>query len=188
MEGLSAEASDAKDPYQIHQTNIVTQIKSGFLIIDQQLAHERILYEKYLAILTGRALETQRLMFPKTISLSTAEASLLNGMLSSIQELGFDIDPFGKDTFVLNGIPAHLSNITDEVSLFRELIEQFQLNIDLELGENQKLSLSLARSACLRRGTALSLVEMSTIIDQLFACEVPFETPTGRKCFFDFRS
>ena len=181
--GLNEMASDVKEPYQIHQTYVVTQIKSGFLIIDQQLAHERILYEKYLSFLSGKPRETQGLVFPKTVNLSTAEATTLQNILSTIRELGFDIEPFGKDAFVLHGIPAHLSNIADEVSLIREIIEQFELNLDLELSEDQKLSLSLARSACLRRGTVLSNVEMSTLIDQLFACEVPFETPTGRKCF-----
>ncbi len=184
--GLNEAASEVKEPYQIHQTYIITQIKSGFLIIDQQLAHERILFEKYVGLLSGQAKQTQGLMFPKTINLSTHEASILKGLLPAIQELGFDLEEFGKDAFVLHGIPAHLSNITDEVSLFRELIEQFQLNISLELSENQKLSLSLARSACLRRGTPLSSAEMATLIDQLFACEVPFETPTGRKCFLTF--
>lgn len=186
FDGLSEDRKQGKEPYQIHQTYVLTQIKSGFLIIDQQLAHERILYEQYLSNLSGQDRQSQGLMFPKTFSLSTAESAILEGILPTVQELGFDIEFFGQKTFILHGIPAHLSNLTDEVSLFRELIEQFQLNLALDFSEEQRLALSLARSACLRRGTILSQVEMTALIDQLFACEVPFETPTGKKCFITF--
>ncbi len=175
-----------KEPYQIHNSYIITQIKSGFLLIDQQLSHERILYEKYLKLLQEQEKQVQKLMFAKSIQLTTAEATTLAGMLDQIQALGFDLENFGKNTFVLHGIPAHLSNITDEVALFRELIEQFQLNVSLHLNEEQNLALSMARSAGLRRGMVLTAEEMSALIDQLFACEVPFESPSGKKCFITF--
>ena len=186
LEGLDQTPARIKESYQIHNTYIITHIKSGFLLIDQQLAHERILYEKYMGLLEGRTKETQALLFTKTISLTTVEANILSGLLPQIQNLGFDIEPFGKDAFVLHGIPAHLSNLTDEVSLFRELIEQFQANVDLKMNENQRLALSLARSACLRRGMSLSVEEMGALIDQLFACDVPIQSPTGKKCFLTF--
>ncbi len=177
---------DRKTPYQIHESYIITQIKSGFILIDQQYAHERILYEQFLQSLGSQMASTQELLFPKTITLTTQESTLLQEMLPRVRDMGFDLTGFGKDSFILHGIPAHLSNLSDETALFRELLEQFKLNVNLELGEEQRLALSLARSACIKRNTALSTVEMEALIDQLFACEVPFQSPAGKKCFLTF--
>ena len=111
---------------------------------------------------------------------------MLENLLPSLQNLGFDVENFGKETFILHGIPAHLSNLGADESLFHELLEQFRMNVNLDWSEEKKLALSLAKSAGIKGGTALSIIEMQTIIDQLFACEVPFKTPLGKKCFITF--
>ncbi len=182
----SSEAQDRKAPVQLHLTYILSQIKSGFMLIDQQYAHERILYERNLSLIQQQKASSQRLLFPKTYSLSTQDTALIKDLLPSINALGFEIEEFGKDTFIIHGIPAHLSNLPEEASLFDEFLEQFKLNVDLELSKEQRLALSLARSGCIKRGVALQTMEMEAIIDQLFACNVPYKSPTGKKCFITF--
>ncbi|MDH3651205.1 MAG: DNA mismatch repair endonuclease MutL [Saprospiraceae bacterium] len=176
-------ASDRKEPYQVHQAYIISQIKSGFLIIDQQYAHQRILYEQYLINLKSQPASTQKLLFPKSLHLSTHDSTILTQLLDGVKRLGFEIEDFGQESFVLHGIPSHLSSITDEASLIQEMLEQFEQNVDLDWTEEQRLAWSLSKSASLKRGTALTSMEMESLIDQLFACEVPFQNPAGHKCF-----
>ncbi|NND09104.1 MAG: DNA mismatch repair endonuclease MutL [Saprospiraceae bacterium] len=183
---LLVEEDDKKAPVQIHQAYIITQIKSGFLIIDQQHAHERILYEQYLIQLQRQAAHVQKLLFPINFELSTEESILLTDLLPQVNQLGFEVEGFGKNTFILHGMPAHLAEMGDEVVLFHKLLEQFQLNIDLQLSEEQRLALSLAKSACMKKGKVLSEMEMEALIGQLFSCEVPFQSPSGKKCFLSF--
>lgn len=170
----------------MHQCYIISQIKSGFMLIDQQNAHERILYERYLHQIRESPANTQRLVFPKTIDLPAHEASLLVSMLPFLRRLGFEVEGFGKDTFILHGIPAHLSNIGEEENLFHELLEQFRMNVDLDWSEEKKLAALLARSSSIKRGTNMTPVEMRSMIDQLFACAEPFQSPFGKKCFITF--
>ena len=177
---------DQKAPVQIHQSYILSQIKSGFLLIDQQNAHERILYEQYLTQIRETPSGTQKLIFPKTLNFPTHEASLLESLLPYLQKIGFEIEDFGKDAFILHGIPAHLSNLGAEESLFHELLQQFRMNVDLDWSEEKKLAALLARSSCLKRGKIMSVAEMKSLIDQLFACEVPFKSAFGKKCFITF--
>jgi DNA mismatch repair protein MutL len=177
---------DQKSPVQIHQSYILSQIKSGFLLIDQQNAHERILYEQYLTQIRETPSGTQKLIFPKTLNFPAHEASLLQSLLPYLQKIGFEIEDFGKDAFILHGIPAHLSNLTAEESLFHELLQQIRMNVDLDWSEEKKLAASLARSSCFKRGKIMSVAEMKSLIDQLFACEVPFKSAFGKKCFITF--
>lgn len=177
---------DRKEPVQMHQRYIFTQIKSGVLLLDQQFAHQRVLFEQFVRHLEDHPAATQKLMFPQNIHLSTSDAKALESLLPYVRKLGFEIEGFGKDTFILHGIPAHLSNIEGEERLFQELLEQFGSDVDLEWSEDRKLAASLARSASIKRGQTLSVVEMQTLIDQLFACEVPYLSPFGKKCFITF--
>ncbi len=185
-EVLVASQTDRKVPVQIHQTYILTQIKSGFLIIDQQHAHERVLYEYHLNLLKNQTSNVQKLLFPINFELSTEESVMLTDLLPQVNLLGFEIEGFGKQSFILHGIPAHLSSIRNEVGLIHQILEQFQLNVELVLSEEQRLALSLAKSAGVKRGSSLSEMEMEAIIGQLFGCEVPFESPSGKKCFLSF--
>lgn len=186
LSNFEGDSQSRKEPVQIHQSYIISQIKSGFLVIDQQNAHERILYERYLQHIRENPAASQKLVFPRTIELPAHEAMMLESLLPSIQKLGFEIENFGKNTFILHGIPAHLSNIGEEKDLFHELLEQFRMNVDLDWSEEKKLAALLARSSCTKRGTSMGALEMRSLIDQLFACQEPFKSPFGKKCFITF--
>ncbi len=175
-----------KEPYQIHGTYIVSQIKSGFLLIDQQAAHERILYEQYLDILEEQAAFTQQRLFPSTIALSPGEAEILKGILDEVNLLGFDIQDFGGNTFLIHGVPAELAAGSNETSIIESLLEQFKQNRDLKLGIRESIARAMAKSAAIKRGQTLSADEMQALIDRLFACKVPYKNPSGRKCFITF--
>ena len=173
-------------PYQIHAAYIVSHIKSGFLLIDQQAAHERILFEKFLKVLNEQASSSQQQLFPSTITLPPADAVLLKDLMEEINKLGFDIQEFGLNTFVINGVPSELAGRNDEINLIDSLLEQYKSNVDLKLSSREKIARSMARSAALKKGQRMSKEEMKALIDQLFACDLPFKSPSGRNCFLTF--
>jgi DNA mismatch repair protein MutL len=174
-----------KEPYQIHGQYIVSHIKSGFLLIDQQAASERILYERYLEALGSQPIATQKLLFPKNLELPAADAALLRDILDEVNRLGFEIAEFGGNAFVIHGTPADLSGVSEE-ALLEKVLAQYKDNLELELGIQDNLARAMARNAAVRRGQPLSVPEMQDLTDRLFACAVPFSSPSGRKCFITF--
>jgi DNA mismatch repair protein MutL len=94
--------------FQIHNRYILTNIKSGLMIINQQRAHERILYERYLNILNTKKALSQQELFPQSISFSPGDAEIIDEIKEDLQILGFNINKLGKNTFVINGTPADL--------------------------------------------------------------------------------
>lgn len=184
--GDRAEQEQQKAPAQFHLSYIFSQIKSGIIIIDQQAAHERILYERYLQVLSEHTSVTQHQLFPRTLSLSPADAELMKDLLKSVNQLGFDIQEFGANTFVINGLPAELAGKQDELAVIETLLEQYKSDQDLKLGTRERIAQAMARSASIKRGQALGQEEMRNLIDQLFACEQPFKSPSGKGCFITF--
>jgi DNA mismatch repair protein MutL len=175
-----------RDPFQVHSQYIISHIKSGFLLIDQQAASERVLYERYLAALEYQPIATQKALFPKTVELSAADAHLLRDILDEVNCLGFEISEFGGNTFAIHGSPAELRQGISEEALLQKVLEQYKGNLELQLGARDNLARSMARNASLRKGQALSVPEMQDLIDRLFACAVPFNSPSGRKCFIQY--
>jgi DNA mismatch repair protein MutL len=188
ISSLDAEASsglfdeEIKAPYQIHHRYIVTQVRSGFLLIDQQAAHERILYERYLRLFDLRQPPVQGLLFPVTLNLSVADAEMLRGILPEVNALGVDVREFGGQTFVVHGLPPEFRAGSEE-QLIDGLLEQCRRETDLKLALHERLARSLARQGAVKRGQEMGMAEMTVLVDQLFACEMPFRSPYGRKCF-----
>jgi DNA mismatch repair protein MutL len=168
--------------YQLHNTYIVSPIKSGFLLIDQAAAHQRILFERYLSAMEAREPLTQHQLFPQTVELSTADSELLKGFLPELNAMGIDIKEFGQSSFVIHGLPAEMKEV-DIQAMLEELLEQYQLGLNLKLDLEENLARAMSRQAALRPGKSLSQLEMQEIINQLFACELPFQAPNGRKTF-----
>ena len=171
--------AESRVPYQIHGTYIVSQIKSGFILIDQRTAHKRILYERYLNDLQNNQQGVQQKLFTKTIAVAPADKPLLDEILHQIQLLGFDIEDFGNNSYVIHGIPAELSKGLDEQQLIEDLLEQYKANLELKMGIVENIALSLARGSAIKRGQYLTSEEMRELIDKLFACQVPYKGPTG---------
>ncbi len=156
------------------------------MLIDQQHAHERIRYERYLKTLGTVKQGTQRQLFPKQIQLSTIDAQILENILSDIQQLGIDLQAVGDDSFIVHGLPTELKEGTNEQELIETLIEQYRLNLDYNLSIHDNLARSMAKGTCIKRGQFLSTREMTALIDQLFACDVPYKSPSGHHCFLTY--
>ncbi|MGF7074389.1 DNA mismatch repair endonuclease MutL [Mucilaginibacter sp. R-33] len=172
--------------FQIHNRFILSQIKSGFMLINQQAAHERILYERFLQQLQNHSGVSQQSLFPQSVTLNGADFELLKELLPDIRSLGFDIREFGKNTVVVEGIPAELNNV-GEHELLEHLLEGFKNNMAiLKLDKRDNLARSLARNGAIKSGTKLSLEEMNQLIDQLFACESPNQALNGKPVISTF--
>ncbi len=179
-------SKDVKPLFQIHSTYIVSHIKSGYILVDQQAAHERILYERYLSRLNEKEAVTQKELFPRNITLTPADAEILKDLLPQINLLGFDIQEFGKNAFVIHGVPADLKSSQDEQKIIEQLLEQYKSNRDLNLNIFENIARAMARSSAIKKGQNLSQEEMRELVDKLFACAMPFTSPTGKKCFVTF--
>lgn len=174
---------EAVPPHQIQRRYIVSQIKSGFILIDQQAAHERVLFEKYLKMLSNQKHDSQRQLFPQNLDLNAMDAQILIEILPEINNLGFDIQEFGKNSFVIHGFPADILQ-GDEKKMIEELIEQFKMNSQVtKLTKRENLAKSIAYSSSIKAGKHLGVEEMKTLIDELFACENPHTAPNGRFTF-----
>ena len=161
--------------FQLHQSYILTQVKSGLMVIDQQNAHERILYERYLNLLGKRQALSQQELFPVKISLPPAEAELLLDLLDELNLLGFDLqaDPNKNFQFKVNGTPAGLKQ-TNITALIEGIIDNYKSNmLELNLDKRYNLARSLAKNMSIKRGKKLQQIEMKGIIESLFACQVP---------------
>jgi DNA mismatch repair protein MutL len=144
------------------------------------------LYEQYLTVLDNQETYTQKELFAKNITLSPVDAAVLTELLPQINQLGFDIRGFGNETFVIHGVPANLKSGQDEQKVIETLLEQYKRNTELKLGIQENIARSMARSAAIKRGQNLTVTEMKELIDKLFACLVPFKSPTGRNCFLSY--
>jgi len=180
-----AENFQLKSPYQIHHRYLVCQIKSGFLLLDQQSAHERILFEQFENAIIDNRVSSQRLLFPRQVQYSPADAVILMDLLPEMNNLGFDIEPFGNNGFLINGVPAGISS-SEEVSLLEDLLEQFKQGTNLRLGTREKLCRAMSKAGALKRGKTLNQTEMQTLIDELFACKNPLMSPSGNRCFLTY--
>lgn len=165
--------------FQLHQKYIVTQVKSGVLLVDQQAAHERILFEKYMSMLQNKFGSSQQFLFPQTLELSAADFAMVIEMEDDIRKLGFVFSIFSNTTIVVNGVPSDVKG-GNEKGLFEGLIEQFKQNrTDYKIDRQENLARALAKRSAIRAGNKLTLIEMNSMIDQLFACKTPNYAPDG---------
>lgn len=166
---------------QVQQTYIATQIKSGMLLISQQAAHERILFEKYLIAIKLQPIASQQKLFPKAITLNVTDESILLEIMPEIKALGFDVNEFGKSTFVVNGVPAEMQ-YNNEQDLILDLISNYKNNKNLADSKHELIAKILAKKAAIKAGTVLAIDEMNRIVDELFACNEPKYSPDGKAC------
>ena len=165
---------------QLHNKYILSQIKSGLMIIDQHAAHERILYEKALKRFEANMPFSQQLLFPKTIDLDPARFEILKEINLFLTKLGFAVKFFGRNTIVIEGVPDDIKKGSEEKVLL-ELIEEYVLNSrEKKLEERENIAKSYSCKAAIKAGDYLNDKEMRLLIDQLFAASMPYVCPHGR--------
>ena len=172
---------------QLHNQYILTQTATGFILINQQAAHERIIYERLQDAAKGKAVATQRSMFPVTIELAPADTVLLEELINDLQQLGYMIEPFGKNTFVVQGTPADVTQ-GNEKQVIDSLLEQFKhFSSDLKFPKREKLIRSLAWQQSIKAGRQLSEREMEALVEDLFKCKQPNSSPDGNPTYLEFK-
>jgi DNA mismatch repair protein MutL len=166
---------------QVHNTLIISQVKTGIMLIDQSAAHERILYEKYLEALKDHPIPTQQKLLPKTIHTTASDEKLLGELSSGLSALGFEIHPLGKNTFVVHGVPASFEG-EDEESFISDFLESYKEQAYASLEKNERIARLMAGKSRMKAGRALEQAEMARLVDELFACREPQYTPDGKPC------
>jgi DNA mismatch repair protein MutL len=172
---------------QIHNSIILAQNQNGFIAIHQQNAHERILYERFVNAMKGKPIATQRSLFPATIELTPGDCVLLNELLNDLQLLGYLVEPFGNNTFVIQGTPADVVQGNEKITIDKMLEQYKHFSNDLKFSKREKLLRSMAWQQSIKPGTPLSQKEMKALIDDLFDCETPNSTPNGKPAYLEFK-
>ena len=167
---------------QVQQRYVLVPVKSGVLLIDQEAARERILYEQYCQELSRAVGTSQTLLFPRTVTFSPSDFAVLGELTEPLHALGFIFVEFGPNTIAVEAIPAGMP-AQDEKELLESLIEQFRATAGpLKLDQGESLARTLARRvAAATATTRLPEAELNALADRLFACQVPGYTPDGRK-------
>lgn len=172
--------------FQLHRRYVVTQIRSGMIVIDQQRAHQRILFEHYLEVLANHKGSTQQSLFPETVSLGPSDHALISALIPSLNALGFDIEEFGQNDLIVRGVPVEAGGLSAE-----ELLERFLDSVKHDADRSgvpgkEDTAKSLAMGSSIRPGTKMESEEMRSLVDELFACEVPYFSPRGLPTIITF--
>lgn len=171
---------------QLHQTYIIATTTDGFLLIHQQLAHERILYEKYSQAAHGKQMPTQKSLFPVPLSPGEADAALLTELLPDLSQIGYLIEKNEAGEFVIQGIPADVLS-GNEKNAIELLLEQFKhFSNEVQFSKREKLIRCMARQQAIKAGRTLAGKEMSQLIEDLFTCGSPNVSPSGAATYISF--
>ncbi len=180
-ENLASEPVDGM--YIQFKPYIVTSMKSGLLVINQHLAHERILYEKYLKEMETSVSASQQELFPLHLTLNAIDASLLKELKPELEKIGFQIEAANALTFIINGTPADSKDM-DAIALIDKILENHKTNMgDLQFDKKLNLARTMSSQIAIKESQSLSAVEMQNIVDSLFGCSVPEVSPNGKKIY-----
>jgi DNA mismatch repair protein MutL len=159
---------------------IVTPVKSGLMLINIRRAHERILYEQFIHGMENHQAVSQVSLFPTTLNLNHHDIELLAEIKDDLFKIGFDIQEFGKNSFVVNATPAAFENLDPSV-LIEHFLEIFRgTEGDIKKDAHEKIALSMAQAAAIDNTANLTDIEMRTLIDSLFTCQIPNYTQGGK--------
>ena len=185
-EGSPLQVNPEASLLQLHHTFIVAPSHSGCIMIHQQLAHERILYEKFQKA-SAHPHATQKSLFPVVLELSVSDAILLEEMIEDLAIIGYEIEAFGQNSFIIQGIPADV-NAGNEKNAIELLLEQFKhFSGEVKFSKREKLIRCMARQMAIKAGQALTQKEMHALIEGLGECDIPNITASGAPTFVEFK-
>lgn len=173
-------------PTQIFNTYILLPAADKFYLIHQQAAHERIVYERLEAATLGRPVATQQSLFPVSVELTPQDAVLLTELLPDLQKLGYTIEPFGQSTFVIQGTPADVLTGNEKGALENILEHYKHFSSELKLPRRELLLRTVAWQQAVKAGTVLTEKEMTQLVEDLFSCQKPNATASGRPTYVEF--
>lgn len=169
--------------FQLQKKYIISTIKSGMVIINQNRAHERVLYEQLLTSITVVKAASQQLLFPLRVQFSQRETALLAELRPTLENTGFVFDVFEKDALVISGIPVDTSE-SEVTILLEQLVSDLQDDLpDNGFSQADTIAKSMARSLAVKTGDILSEKEQEGLVNNLFACKEPSVSPFNKPTF-----
>jgi DNA mismatch repair protein MutL len=172
---------------QLHHTYIAALSNQGYIIVHQQYAHERAVYEQLQKAIFGKPIATQQSLFPVTFDLPQGDAAMLQELLPEMKQLGYHIELFGANSFVVQGTPADVE-VGNEQKAIEQLLDQYKhFSGDVKFSKREKLIRSLAWQQSIKPGRSLGEREMRGLLEQLFMCTVPNSTPGGKPTYVSYR-
>ena len=165
--------------FQFQRKYIVTSLSSGIILIDQERAHHQIVFERLLQQFQDKKIETQQLAFPLQLELSNSDYELSLELLNEIKETGIDIDDFGNNTLVINGLPMGF-DINECKGLLEDILENFKHNADEIISNNENLAWTISKRGSIKSGRDLNNTEMDSLINELFCCDSPYFNFKGK--------
>jgi DNA mismatch repair protein MutL len=166
--------------WQLHRKYIMLQIDNGVMIVDQHVAHERILYERVLERMNNNSRSSQQVLFPKTLELTPGDFSLVEELTPHLEQLGYQVKPFGRNTVLVEGVPPDIGD-GDETKIFADIIGEYKENQQHgQLDRRDNIAKSFACKAAIKAGDPLGETEMRSLVEQLFSTSMPYVCPHGR--------
>lgn len=181
--GLFSEEKSNSKTYQVHKKYIVSSIKSGIVYINQQSAHQRILYEEFLGNITVKDAMSQQLLFPLELSFNTTDIALIKEIKDELESIGFLFGEISNDTLVVVGMPVNI--IESQINaIIENLLEDIKNDIpNTSFSHVDLMAKSLSKSLSIKTGTKLDLKEQEDIVNKLFLCKQPDSSPFGKRTF-----
>ena len=165
---------------QVRNTYIVASTRQGLVLIDQHVAHERVLYEQLCYKRGALPIPKQHLLTPETLQLSRRDALLLHEKLPELEAIGFELEPFGVDTYLIRAVPAALKGVP--VLTLRDIVDELvELSVSKRLPiAREQIWITTACKLAVKAGDPLSMPEMRKLIEDLARTENPYLCPHGR--------
>lgn len=169
--------------FQIQKKYVISSIKSGIVLINQSLAHQRILYESFLESITVKEANSQQLLFPVKISFTSQEIEMIYGIKTDLESAGFSFEEFTKESVTIKGIPVSVTESKITIIL-EELLNDINLEVpDASFSHFDIMAKSFAKTLAIKTGTKLSSKEQEKLVNDLFSCKDPNTSPFGKPTF-----
>lgn len=180
---VSNQETETGKTFQIQRKYVLSSIKSGVVLIHQNLAHQRILYETFLKSITVQDANSQQLLFPIKINFSVQEIEIIKNIKTDLESAGFYFETIGKDKVVIKGVPTSI-NDNQAARVLEQLIEDIQQDIpNTSFSHFDIMAKSFANSLSIKTGTILSTKEQESLVNNLFSCKEPDRSPSGKATF-----
>ncbi len=167
--------------HQLASSYVLYENEDGFQMINQQYAHQRVVFDRIMRMQQGKKMPVQQSMFPETLELSTADAVLLTDLLEELNSLGYIIEPFGNNSFVLHGIPADIKHVQSKRDI-EALLEHYKNNgsSEYKLNKRERLAMTLCWQQSIKPNTILGKKEMVQLVTELLSCTNVNKSPFGK--------
>ena len=178
------ETTESAGILQLRNKYLIVPSRNGLMIIDRHRAHVKVLFERYAAMTKLSSGESQQIMFPETLTLSPAQHVTLEGMLSDLKILGFDLSYLGDKVWAVNAMPASASKLNPIDTLLKMIENVAEGTVQPGADMHHNVTLSMAKAAAVQPGQQLSQAEAEALLSDFFSLPDPAYTPDGHPTFF----